>query len=256
LTTTPAVPAGILAERLVRQIGGPTTKGRLEQALSTLLARSDASLAEVKQAALSGHGPRADSMGSLQTFLRELEAGEILNAAEGCKAMETDGHPGVALARRALHAYFPRNIAFSGGLGASPWTPIVIGNPRTIDEHVAACSAYIDCVLGPSRYGWSISKCDALVVRDGIQDGIVLKGPSGESVALFFYVQSLEGLEVPGISVMGTLEMAGRSKPSIRLNQDVVREVAPYVKRHLTCHAECHQIRSDARGSRHLGGQG
>lgn len=248
---TPTFAAGVLAERLAHHIGGPTTIRRLDEALSRLAASSEASLAEVRTACQKDHATGSEPRTSLRQFLAGLERGEVLDAAELCKAMEEGGHPGVAVAQRALRAYLPVGVAFQGGIGATPWAPVVVSNTRTDDESVAACSAYVDCVLGPSGLGWSISRCDAVVIGGAIQDCIILKGPSGESVSLFFHVQTLEDAELPGASVIGSLDMAAQDgPPSIRLDHEVLGEAAPYVEKHLMCHAICHQIRHAVRMSR------
>lgn len=249
VTAHPRRDAGHLAEALANQLGGPTTRRRLQAALPVAAADSTAALAELRRASCAEGVEAVDPDGSMRLCLGLLDRGEVLDATELCMSMEAESHPAAALVERVLCAYYPGKIQFRGGVGASLDAPVVVVDANTDDECVAACSRYLECVLGPPVHGWSIQRCEVVLAPDCLLDGIHATGPAGESVAVYFKVREIQAEgATPSAFVIGEVDLSpenGRS--SLRIDNQVPEELANYLMRHMMSHVAQHLVRQSRR---------
>jgi len=206
--TAPEAPperaCGDSAEDLMRFLGWPDTSRRLDAALRTAVARSKESMENLKRAC----DDVATEAGVLmRCVLEDLEGGALLDATERYLEMGEKGEQQAAIVESALRAYLPAGVTFTGGFGAAPWTPVIVGNTSTDGECVAACHRYVDCIAGTSGERWPAKRCDVLVAGDRLLDAVSVIGPLGQSLVLFFKVNGpspASGLS--GVTVLGSVE--------------------------------------------------
>lgn len=209
VTAYPRLGTGEVAENLATHLGGPTTCRRMEARLPVLVAEADAAMTELRRASGADNVTTTDPDGSMRRCLAHLERGDVLDAIELCMSMEAEGHPATALVERSLCAYYPANTQLSGGVGASLAAPVVVADARTDDDCVAACTRYIECVLGPPVHGWSILRCEVVLAPGCLLDGIHAIGPAGESVAVYFKVRDIHtDDEAPNALVVGEVDLS------------------------------------------------
>ena len=244
-TASPQLACGTSAEDLMRHLGIPNTRRRLDVGLRTAASAAEAAMVALSRACEAEDGEGADPGGQMRAALRDLEGGEFLGAMERYLSMEEEGHAGAPLVEGALRAYLPAAVTFAGGFGTSLGNRVVVSNVRTDGEQVAAGRRYLESVLGSPVVSWQVERCDVLLTGDSLLDACHLKAPSAHPLVLFFKVGDVPAeSRSSAVTILGGVDLtSGDKSASFSVADNVPEGLAKFIMTHLANHTAQNLLR-------------